>query len=339
LSTCDARLLKISVPDSVSRVPKTLFDYMHWKGSELQAWVLYFSLPVLEGLLPVVYLRHWGLVVGALHILSSDAAELDTAEKLLLEFYKKFPELYSAEKCSMNVHILCHLTDCVKNWGPIWCYSCFAFETRNGDIKRLFHGSRDMSKQMAFSYIWMQVIPRAFVRTTVPQVQVVQNVLLGRKSIKKHPLGTVHIVGSTSTRTPTPEVAQLLQETGSITTFTRVLTNDNVIFYSKEYLRVKTRNSYTVAFRDGRNVMFGQILYFVALNNQAIAIIDVLNPGSAESTFQLTFSALNLRVFPVSSTTRVLAVPVTDIQEKCIFVSVGLSTNFVARFTSQVHLD
>ena len=48
----------------------------------------------------------------------------------------------------MNVHILSHLIGCVKNWGPLWCYSCFAFETRNSDIKRLFHGSRDMSKQV-----------------------------------------------------------------------------------------------------------------------------------------------------------------------------------------------
>ena len=48
----------------------------------------------------------------------------------------------------MNVHILSHLTECVRNWGPIWCYSCFAFETRNSDIKRLFHGLRDMSKQV-----------------------------------------------------------------------------------------------------------------------------------------------------------------------------------------------
>ena len=46
----------------------------------------------------MVYLRHWGLFVGALHIVSSDeisGAELDTAEKLLLEFYDKFPDLYS----------------------------------------------------------------------------------------------------------------------------------------------------------------------------------------------------------------------------------------------------
>ena len=41
-----------------------------------------------------------------------------------------------------------------------------------------------------------------------------------------------------------------------------------------------------------------------------------------DSTFQLTFSALNLRVFPVSSTTRVIAI---SVNEKCVFVSVGLS--------------
>ena len=63
-------------------------------GSELQAWVLYFSLPVLEGILPVVYKRHWSLLVGALHILSSDAISVVTAEELLLEFYNKFPDLY-----------------------------------------------------------------------------------------------------------------------------------------------------------------------------------------------------------------------------------------------------
>ena len=102
--------------------------------------------------------------------------------------------------------------------------------------------------QMAFSYIWMQVVPRAFTKTGVAQVQAVQNVLLGRKrsvvlyisgncrhgvfsnSIKKHPLGSVHIVGSTSTRQPTPAVAQLLNDTQSITTFMRVLTNTNEIF-------------------------------------------------------------------------------------------------------------
>ena len=59
---------------------------MYTTGSELQTWALHFSLPVLKDILPLVYLRHWGLLVGALHIVSSDTAELGTAEKPLLEF-------------------------------------------------------------------------------------------------------------------------------------------------------------------------------------------------------------------------------------------------------------
>ena len=157
-------------------------------------------------------------------------------------------------------------------------------------------------------------------------------------SIKKHLLGCVWIVGATSTRKPSPEVAQLLNEPESITTFTRFL-KDN---YSKEYSRVKTRNSYTVGFRDGiasSNIMFGQILYFMIFNNQAMAIINVLMPSSSQAAFQLTFSDIDSRVFPVSSTTDVKAVTVENIVEKCIFVSVGDDKNFVARFCSRLQLD
>ena len=48
----------------------------------------------------------------------------------------------------MNVHLLNHLTKCVRNWGPLWAYSCFQFESANNHLKKLFHGSKDMSKQV-----------------------------------------------------------------------------------------------------------------------------------------------------------------------------------------------
>ena len=31
---------------------------------------------------------------------------------------------------------------------PLWCYSCFTFETLNGHLKELFHGTSDMTKQV-----------------------------------------------------------------------------------------------------------------------------------------------------------------------------------------------
>ena len=49
---------------------------------------------------------------------------------------------------TMNVHLLMHLPDCVKSWGPLWAYSCFHFENLNGYLKFLFHGTRDMTKQV-----------------------------------------------------------------------------------------------------------------------------------------------------------------------------------------------
>ena len=49
---------------------------------------------------------------------------------------------------TMNMHQLKHLSECVKHWGPLWGYSCFCFESLNGHLKKLFHGTKDMSVQV-----------------------------------------------------------------------------------------------------------------------------------------------------------------------------------------------
>lgn len=85
-------------------------------GSELQTWTLYFSLPVLAGILPLIYVQHWALLVGALHILSSDSItpeELSTAETLLQEFYNKFADLYGRVLiiCTQHNNCLTYIID------------------------------------------------------------------------------------------------------------------------------------------------------------------------------------------------------------------------------------
>ena len=61
-------------------------------------------------------------------------------------------------------------------------------------------------------------------------------------------------------------------------------------------------------------MMFGHILYFV-MSNGPVAIINVLNVANLETEFQLTFSLLNFRPFPVTYTSLVKAVPVSNITE------------------------
>ena len=80
--------------------------------------------------------------------------------------YNKIPELHGKQMhavfvlkhCScvigvkattMNMHLLSHVTEGFKN------YSYFPFESMNRELKLMFHGSQDMTKQV---YIRLYVI-------------------------------------------------------------------------------------------------------------------------------------------------------------------------------------
>lgn len=66
-------------------------------GSELRNWLLYFSLPVLCGVLPDEYLNHLSYLVAGLHILTSSSIspeDLSVADSALKNFYYQFSELY-----------------------------------------------------------------------------------------------------------------------------------------------------------------------------------------------------------------------------------------------------
>ena len=53
---------------------------------------------------------------------------------------------------TMNMHLVTHVGETVRSWGPLWCYSCFGFESMNGYIKTFFHGTRQMSAQVGTTF-------------------------------------------------------------------------------------------------------------------------------------------------------------------------------------------
>ena len=67
---------------------------------------------------------------------------------------------YARRRWVHNVH-LCYLPVCVSDWGPLCGYSCFPFESVNGRLKTHYHGTRSMNKQLGFSYIVLQLLPKS----------------------------------------------------------------------------------------------------------------------------------------------------------------------------------
>ena len=89
--------------------------------------------------------------MGAKGILCSDSIsdeDLRHADSMLQDFVLLMGILYGPTQCTMNIHLLQHLAYYVSRRGPLWAYSCFAFESMNAFIKPLVHGTHHAMEQI-----------------------------------------------------------------------------------------------------------------------------------------------------------------------------------------------
>lgn len=107
-------------------------QYNNFKATELQAWLLFYAVPCLNGILDETYLKHLAYLSEGIHLLLRDnitGEDLRKAEFCLHKFYEQFAELYGKGSCGLNIHnVGAHMVFYVQMWGPFWAWSCFPFE-------------------------------------------------------------------------------------------------------------------------------------------------------------------------------------------------------------------
>ena len=114
------------------------------------ALLLFYSLPIKDFLSPN-YFYHLSLLVCSIHLLhytKLSMKAISKTESTLFEFYTLVPKLYSLDMCTHVTHSLIHLTKCVRNLGPLWCYSTFGFESMNELSKSLVPSTRSSTCSM-----------------------------------------------------------------------------------------------------------------------------------------------------------------------------------------------
>lgn len=123
---------------TITRRPRPIDDRSFYKASEFLNFLLYYGGACVEGILPQKYLNHFNLLSSAVFTFSKDSfssKEFATAEKKLDQFHAEFSQLYKEKNLVYNTHLLTHIPNCVKNWGPAWTFSNFPFEDYNGVLK------------------------------------------------------------------------------------------------------------------------------------------------------------------------------------------------------------
>lgn len=146
----DKKYLFFKPFSDISRMPRSLQQRKMFKANELRNWLVYYSIPSLQNILPRKYLEHFGLFSKSLYLLlqcSISREDIILAQKYITEFVLNYEKFYGADHMTYNVHLLLHLPDCVLENGPLWAYSNFHFESNNGALKKLVCGTSDVVHQ------------------------------------------------------------------------------------------------------------------------------------------------------------------------------------------------
>ncbi|XP_044037086.1 uncharacterized protein LOC122868819 isoform X7 [Siniperca chuatsi] len=163
ISRMDSRLLRLKPPLEITRSPRSLKCRDTWKASEWRAFLLFYAISVLPGILLPAFLEHYFYLSFSIHILLQESIskhDLQLAHESLVCFVEDMKVLYGEENVSFNCHQLIHLTESVLNWGPLWETSAFSFERNNGSLRALLNGINDNPRQIYQRFLVWQHLPR-----------------------------------------------------------------------------------------------------------------------------------------------------------------------------------
>ena len=75
---------------------------------------------------------------------------------LTVWFCRQFEDLYGAERCTPNMHMACHLKDCMLDYSVLSAFWCFPFERMNGILEGMKKSWVSPEKQMFSKFINLQ---------------------------------------------------------------------------------------------------------------------------------------------------------------------------------------
>ncbi|XP_034243490.1 uncharacterized protein LOC117646559 [Thrips palmi] len=155
-------LQSLKLPHFVQRLPEDVTKLGYWKASLCRNFLLYFALPIMNGIMKADYYNNLSLLVEGLSLLDKQSifpANTVTADNDLKSFCSGFENLYGVRNMSMNIHLLRHLAKSVEDTGNLFVTSCYRLEDFNGKVSALAHGTQHAPQQIVTNFSYLTELP------------------------------------------------------------------------------------------------------------------------------------------------------------------------------------
>ncbi|KAK3929738.1 Peroxisome biogenesis protein 19-1 [Frankliniella fusca] len=334
VGTVDKRLKVVKLPNFIESATSSIENNLaHWKGKDFLNWAHYISIPILDDILPDKYLEHYVDLINCLQLLQSSSippSDLLACDKVLKNYVKQFENLYGTRHMSMVFHLLQHLVFVVNNLGPFKNLSCFPYESLNGDILKMIHGTRYVETQLASGCFLIRKLPRRLENLQEEKVKnFCERMLHPSKRLK-----ILEVIDSEVLSVGTYQEIKNddIPETTCLKNFLhshkkpvlksfKKLKQKHLLFVARSYKRCVRTNSFTCSFMFKGKKMYGAIEVFVkatlATETNFYAVIEIADvvPYYAGNKLVRHIQRYNLLK-------EFVAVPVTDLKDVMVFIQV-----------------
>ena len=188
--------------------------------------------------------------------------------------------------CPLNSHLLIHLADYIKLWGPLWTHSAFGFESMNGHMNSMIHSKHRIADQLVFStdvsYTLSTIVEQLIHYESEETLKFLSPDTEKRKNMSELTPGT-YTVGIPQSSSLSPEERRAIQvfsssfvNTSQVLTFHR-LYHQGSMLYSVNYGRGEhgKRDSSVCCYFDGTAEHCGIIKKFcLCPSSPALALLQ-----------------------------------------------------------------
>lgn len=142
-------------PPGLGRIPHKVSAGTGFSGftaDQFKNWTNLFSLIIFSNIsIPVDHINCWRYFVLASRIFSKtniNESDVLMGDALLLKFCRRVEELYGKKYITPNMHLSCHLKDCILDYGPSHGFWLFSYERMNGILKNQPNNNRAIEVQL-----------------------------------------------------------------------------------------------------------------------------------------------------------------------------------------------
>ncbi|XP_065088312.1 uncharacterized protein LOC135709828 [Ochlerotatus camptorhynchus] len=165
LGEIEKRMLSFRPPSVFPRYPRQLKEYKKYKANEWEAVLLHYLYPAVTNILPKQFLDHVMLLSSSIHQLldpTLNEATIHSCDMNLNMFLQQFETLYGKDNMSYNVHLTGHIIEAVYNFGALYNFSLFPYESGNGMLLGFRTGNKSPLVQIERKYYMNKLCHRNY---------------------------------------------------------------------------------------------------------------------------------------------------------------------------------